>query len=153
MSDKYDDEAEALVTSFLRMYPPTSAEIEAVAARLRADARIVTAILGRCADLLDADQFNNIEALAEGVEPTFNEVVNGLQAQLAQAQTEIASLKTAQPGLEQNLLFQVRAGRDEIATLRTQLAEAREVMRVHSTDCNYQACAVCAWLAANREGK
>jgi hypothetical protein len=36
---------------------------------------------------------------------------------------------------------------------RSQLAEAREAMRIHSTDCSYGPCSVCAWLAANREWK
>jgi hypothetical protein len=44
--------------------------------------RIITAILGRCADLLDADQFNSIEALAADVEPTFDNATNSLRAAL-----------------------------------------------------------------------
>ena len=50
--------------------------------------RIITAMLGRCADLLDDAQFNNIEALAEAVEPTFDKVTESLRVALAKAEQE-----------------------------------------------------------------
>jgi hypothetical protein len=57
--------------------------------------KIITAILGRCADLLDSDQFNNIEALAVDVEPTFNEAVKTLQARVAELEQENNDAKFA----------------------------------------------------------
>lgn len=41
----------------------------------------ITEMMGRCADLLDSDQFNNLEALVD-TEPVFNEAVKTLQAEI-----------------------------------------------------------------------
>lgn len=69
---------------FVKQAEAHKAEVE----RLK---QVITAIMGRCADLLDSDQFNNLEALVD-VEPTFNGVVENLQAELAdlRARLEVA---------------------------------------------------------------
>jgi hypothetical protein len=49
--------------------------------------RVITAIMGRCANLLDDDQFNNLEAMVD-VEPTFDAITNDLRAEIAKAERD-----------------------------------------------------------------